>query len=64
MRTYFKVKPEYSGFTIYLKTGVLELIENELFTAHELNKYRIPQKCVEPIKVKCIRWFFGARKEG
>lgn len=57
---YFKVKKEYDQ---YSKTKLPILIEDELLTKKEIEKYNVPEKAVDPIEVsqKRIYWCFGAR---
>ena len=57
---YFKVKKEYDQ---YSKTKLPILVQDELLTTKEMEKYNVPEKAVDPIEVsqKRIYWCFGAR---
>lgn len=57
---YFKVKPEFDQRK--RKDGSI-LVENELYTEREMNRYEIPVEYTEPIELNRNEtyWFFGAR---
>ena len=72
--TYYQVKPEYDGKTLYKKCGDrgyrngyripngYNLIANELLTGKEVEKLNVPQMCVDPVNIKRLNIFlFGAR---
>lgn len=73
--TYYQVKPEFDGKTLFKKQGQrgyssvyrvpngYNLIANELLTGKEVEKLNIPQKCVDPVNVKKsqVYFCFGAR---
>jgi len=58
--TYYQVKPEYDQRRT---TPTHFLIENELYTEKEAQRFRVPVKCVtrREIKRTATYWFFGAR---
>ena len=57
---YFKIKPEFDQRK--RKDGSI-LVENELYTEREMNRYEIPTEYTEPIELdrKETYWLFGAR---
>lgn len=73
--TYYQVKPEYDGKTLYKKCGDrgyrngyripngYNLIANELLTGKEVEKLNVPQMCVDPVNIKKTETYFcfGAR---
>ena len=73
--TYYQVKPEFDGKTLYKKQGQkgyssvykvpngYNLIANELLTGKEVEKLNVPQMCVDPVNVKKTEtyFYFGAR---
>ena len=68
--TYYKVPPKFDGRAVigkglYSGTPKRFLIENELYTEKECDKYGISLNGLEVVNVsrKRIYWFFGARFE-
>lgn len=73
--TYYQVKPEFDGKTLFKKQGQrgysnvgrvpngYNLIANELLTEKEVKKLNVPQMCVDPVNVKKseVYFCFGAR---
>ena len=73
--TYYQVKPEFDGKTLYKKQGQkgyssvckvpngYNLVANELLTGKEMEKLNVPQMCVNPVNVNKnkVYFFFGAR---
>ena len=60
---YYRVKKEYDQ---HKRSDGNILVQNELYTPKEKEKYNIPDKCLETVEVKKtdIYWFFGARFSG
>lgn len=60
---YYRVKKEYDQ---HKRDDGDILVQNELYTPKEKERYNIPDKCLEIVEVKKtdIYWFFGARFSG
>ena len=66
MRTYYEIKPQYDGRELRIRTksgniGLLCLVAEELYTAKEIEKYRIPKDWYNQVSVKSTCFVFGAR---
>ena len=60
---YYRVRKEYDQ---HKRNDGDILVQNELYTPKEKERYNIPDKCLEIVEVKKtdIYWFFGARFSG